>query len=381
MEAILAYLRTRHQNAVVDAMCPAPERMMSRYGIPATAMFSQAEFGYGLPKPAKAVFLAVEKCIDLARIMAWTRSHDVVIIPGMGVLEATLPVRPWETPYGMLLLSLSGRIFKTKVALVSVGAGPVRVRATRWLQDWSARLANYRSYRDEYSRDAMAKRGIDTSRDALYPDLAFSVPLPHYDPGDERTVGIGVMQYSGGNDDRDRAAEINSTYKTAMKQFAGWLVDNGYRVFLFIGDEDDQPVADEIVAFLRQTRPGIVDSAVVAKPVSCFTELTDFMQQAGFVVGTRFHNIVCALRLGKPTISVSYGTKIAALMEDGGLGEFIVPASVLDAGQLIERFKELEARAAEVKPRIRRSAQEKARLAEEQYARLARELFAAADVD
>ena len=67
------------------------------------------------------------------RTASWVRRHDVVIVPGAGVLEASLPLWPWGMPYAMFLLSASGRLFGTKVALVSVGAGIINQRATRWL--------------------------------------------------------------------------------------------------------------------------------------------------------------------------------------------------------------------------------------------------------
>ena len=128
----------------------------------------------------------------------------------MGVLEASLPLRPWELPYGMFLLSASGRLFGTKVALVSVGASVINQRLTRWLFDSAARLAFYRSYRDTGSRDAMRQRGLDTTRDHVYPDLAFGIPVPPCDPGDPQIVGVGVMELSRLNDDRGQADEIRS---------------------------------------------------------------------------------------------------------------------------------------------------------------------------
>ena len=109
------------------------------------------------------------------RTAAWVRRHDVVIVPGMGVLEATLPLRPWGFPYSLFLLCATGRLFGTRVALVSVGAAAIGDRPTRALVRWSARLATYRSYRDALSRDAMRAMGVDTARDEVYPDLAFAL--------------------------------------------------------------------------------------------------------------------------------------------------------------------------------------------------------------
>lgn len=376
MESVLAYLRTDHPDAIVDAMCPAPERMKSRYGIEATELFWRPAVRRRLPAPAKAGLLALGKCADAVRIARWVRRHDLVIIPGMGVLEATLPIRPWETPYAMFLLSLYGRLFGTKVAYVSVGAGPVKQRMTRWLFDWAARLAHYRSYRDVQSREAMAARGHDPSRDPLYPDLAFGIPVPPYDPGEPGTVGIGVMEYSGGNDERQRAAAIHAAYVDTMKRFAGWLLDNGYRVRLFVGDADDEPIADEVLAYLRESRPDLAVAANV-EPVSSFAELTQVMQRVAIVVATRFHNVVGAVLLAKPTISLSYAPKSAAIMADAGLAQFNMAAGSLDLAELVERFAELERQAAELVPHMRQSVRAKALRADEQFALLSREFFPA----
>ena len=55
------------------------------------------------------------------RIIGWVRRHDVVIIPGMGVFEGSLPAPPWSEPFRLFLVSLSGRVFGTKVCYMSVG--------------------------------------------------------------------------------------------------------------------------------------------------------------------------------------------------------------------------------------------------------------------
>ena len=149
-------------------------------------------------------------------------------------------------------------MFGTKVALVSVGANVSSERLTRWLFTAAARLAFYRSYRDELSREALRRQGLDTSGDHVYPDPAFGLAGPT-GAGDERTVGIGLMDYSGSNeDDRGRAGEIHSAYIEKMKSFTRWLVDNGRRVRLFVGDTNnaDETVVEEILADLLDTGGG-----------------------------------------------------------------------------------------------------------------------------
>jgi polysaccharide pyruvyl transferase WcaK-like protein len=83
------------------------------------------------------------------------------------------------------------------------------------------------------------------------------------------------------------------------------------------------------------------------------------------------------VRLAKPTISIGYAVKNAAILADAGLADFCLPAQSLDADQIIERFKELEGRPPE--PRgMQESAAAKARLLDEQFALLSARLFPSA---
>ena len=315
------------------------------------------------------------KGADAFRTARWVRRHDVVIVPGMGVLDTTLHLRPWSTPYIMFLLCTSGRLFGTKVALVSVGASVIDQRLTRWLFDSAARLAFYRSYRDIGSRDAMRQRGLDTTRDHVYPDLVFSIPAPPYDPGDANTVGVGVMAYYGANEDRGQADEIYAFYVEKMKVFVRWLVDSGRKIRLLVGDVSDDSVVQEIVADLRAHRPDLEPGRVVAEPASSFAELTRAMAPVGTVVATRYHNVICALKLAKPTISIGYAAKNTAIMADAGLSEFCQSVKSLDIDLLIEQFKELDRRSAQLRSAIAERNVANARLLDDQFATLSAVLF------
>lgn len=349
METVLAYLREAHPEAVMDALCGGPERVRAKYGLDAEPLFWYEKYEQR-KTGAQAAFLKVlGKGIDTVHIASWVRRHDAVIAPGAGALETTLPQRAWGFPYALFLLAASGRLFGTKVALVSVGADLINKRTTRWLSNATARLAYYRSYRDAFSRDAMRQRGIDTSSDRVYPDLVFGVPTPPYEPGDPQLVGVGVMAYYGGNDDRKQAAQIHSRYVEAMTRFTRWLIDNGYRVRLFGGDTKfDHEVAEKIQADLRQYRPDLDPSQVTIAAISAYPELIRGMAPVGTVVATRYHNVMCALKLCKPTISLGYSRKFISLMADMGLAEFYQFADSLDVDRLIEQFKELKSRHAEL---------------------------------
>ncbi|MFG2994990.1 polysaccharide pyruvyl transferase family protein [Streptomyces sp. NPDC048340] len=374
LEAVLGYLRAEHPQAVVDALCGGPEVVETRYGIPATRLhWFRGE--YRTASRAGAVAgKGMGKLVDVFRTAAWVRRHDVVIVPGMGVLEATLPLRPWGFPYSLFLLCASGRLLGTRVALVGVGAAEIGNRPARTLVRWSARLAAYRSYRDALSRDAMRAMGVDTARDEVYPDLAFALPTPGASthPGAPGPVCVGVMDFHGGDDDRARAGEIHRRYLDGTIRFVRALVEDGRPVRLLTGDECDAPVVDAII--------DAVDSPLVtAAETASLADLMKEMAAADSVVATRYHNLVCALKVGTPTLALSYAAKSNALMAQMGLATYCHPAREVDADRLLEQFRALEERAAELRSTLTERNQDAVRRLEHQFTALTTTLFTATD--
>jgi polysaccharide pyruvyl transferase WcaK-like protein len=378
METVLAFLREAHPDAVVNAMGGGSSEMMrARYGIGATPLYWYMKYEGRVSGPSAVPLKALGKGLDVLRTMSWVRRQDVIMVPGAGPLEFTLPVRAWGFPFTLFLVALSGKLFGTKVALVSVGAAGIKKPFTRWLSNSTVRLCAYRSYRDAYSLEAIKQRGIDTSRDHVYPDLVFGAPVPSYDPGDPNVVGVGVMAYYGSNDDdRQRAAEIHSAYVEKMTRFTGWLVDHGHDVRLFGGDSKfDWDVADRIMADVRRERPDLSPSALSVKRANSYAELMQLMAPAGMVVATRYHNVMCALKLCKPTISLGYSQKFVTLMGDMGLAEFNQFTDSFSVEKLLEQFEDLKKRRTELRQLMVDRNAANNRALDEQFAVLSRTLF------
>lgn len=360
LAAVLAHLRAEHPDAALSVFCSGPEVVAARHGVDAVPLnWYRAEY-----RTASSIGAIVRKglgkFVDVVRTASWVRRQDVVIVPGMGVLETTLPLRPWGWPFSLFLLSLSGKLLGTRVVLLAVGAAPVGDRANRTLLVGAARLASYRSYRDEVSRDALTAMGLDTTRDPVHTDLAFALPDPAaaVDPG---TVGVGVMDYHGSNDDRHRADEIHRDYVTRMTEFVRWLAEDGRRVRLFVGDHVDEAVADRIAAG--------TEGVSVAR-TSTLDELMAEMARVERVVASRYHNVLAALKLGKPTVAVGYAAKSEALMAEMGLGEFCQDIRELDVERLAKQFTTLEERDAELRAVLAERNAEMTRRAGRQFTEL-----------
>jgi polysaccharide pyruvyl transferase WcaK-like protein len=152
LEAVLAYLDAAHPDAILDFLCRGTDQMMARYGVPETRLRwynTQTQRAPGVTAlAAKSLMVPLGMIVDAFLIGTWVRCQDVVMVPGMGVIETPLPLRSWHTPYSMFLVSAFGRLFGTKVARVGVGANDIRQPLTRPLVTAAARLAYYRSFRD-----------------------------------------------------------------------------------------------------------------------------------------------------------------------------------------------------------------------------------------
>lgn len=383
LESVLSFLRTSCPAAVVDVRCTRPDLITERYGIPA-ARYRFYSPGHArrhdpLAKGGRAARTMLGMAVDAVRTASWVRRHDAVIVPGMGVLEATLPQRPWQTPYLMFLLSASGQLFRTKVMLVSVGSNVIRQRATRALVASAARRAYYLSFRDSRAREAMQQMGPDVSGAPVYPDLAFALPLPADVPAGPGIVGVGIMEYSGGNDDRRQAAAIRARYVREMTRFVAWLAANGRPVRLLAGDTLDRPVVEKVQADVRKMLPDLDESAITAEPAYTLSELMTLLAGVETVVASRFHTVLCALRLEKPTLAVGYGVKFEELMAEMGLAGFLQQAKSVDADRLTEQFTELESRASQLRPAIAAQSGRNQILLDHQFGVLAEILFPAAE--
>jgi polysaccharide pyruvyl transferase WcaK-like protein len=252
----------------------------------------------------------------------------------MGTFESTMQVRPWQTPWSLFALAMSARAFGVSLAVVSVGASSPSDPLTRVLLRQALRLASHRSFRDEHSRTAASEMGVDTSHDAVLPDLAFALPTPARPGRSSGTVGIGVISWYGAEAERAGADVINVRYRAALQDFLGRVLDAGHTVRLLVGDDIDVPVAMDLREAVLAQRPRLADDAIVFDPVSTLGEYMSQVVDLDAVVASRFHNVLCALMCGVPTIAIGYADKHRVLMERFGVSRFSREIRSLDVDDL-----------------------------------------------
>jgi polysaccharide pyruvyl transferase WcaK-like protein len=150
------------------------------------------------------------------------------------------------------------------------------------------------------------------------------------------------MAYFGWRGDGEDGAAIYRDYLEKMSQFVLWLLDGGHRARLLMGETSDERAIGDFLQLLAEKRPDFPRDRVVAEPADSLHDVMREMAKTDIVVATRFHNVVCALKLARPTASIGYAEKNDALMKDVGLGDFCQHLERLDVEHLIKQFRQLQ---------------------------------------
>jgi polysaccharide pyruvyl transferase WcaK-like protein len=340
LEAILTFLRRARPDARVSVICPDPATAARQHRVAAIAT--------GAPPVDKAWFRALNRLLlklparllDISRTLRQVRDYDILLVPGTGILD-DLGERPGGMPYTLVRWFACARLLGRKVALVSIGAGPIVNPANRRLLKLAARLANYRSYRDLSSKTYLAGLGLDTSRDPVVADVAFGLESPRRSstPRSDVTVGLGIMDYHGWYPWSQTAAATKAAYLQDLALLGIHLLEKGYRVRLLMGQESDREAIDSVTEKIAAHFDGIRPERLVFDWASSLHDVMRQMTDTDLVVATRFHNIVCAMNVGLPVISLSYAPKNDALLNDAGLGAFSQHCEKFDVEAILEQIE------------------------------------------
>ena len=346
LEAMLGVVKKACPAATLLCICAAPEEVSPKFGVQSVRINWRPR--NQLPQRLNRLLFNVPREIaSLFQTVRHIRKLDVLIIPGTGILD-DFSTGPKGIPYWIFRWCLLARILGTKVVLVSIGAGPIYHPLSRWLMKTAAEMAVYRSYRDGISREFMHGIGLDVSNDLVCPDIAFALPQPAplREPsaeGEPITVGIGVMSYNGWRGDKARNEAVYHTYLHKLQRFVCWLLSEGHRVRILMGDGADQRTVEILYRMIATNHAGPSRPAVIAEPAHSLRDVMAQISETDLVVATRYHNVVCALKLGRPTLSIGYARKNDALLQEMGLSDFCQHIERLDVDLLIQQFRKLAA--------------------------------------
>jgi polysaccharide pyruvyl transferase WcaK-like protein len=184
--------------------------------------------------------------------------------------------------------------------------------------------------------------GVRGRLGGVHPDVAFSLPVPEAGPERPGHVVLGVMAFEGGPGDPRRGPGMVETYVGHMARLITRLADQGRTVTLVIGDLGDRPLTGRIVGAVRRAHPDLPPGRVEVSDAADLAATMREMARAEVVVASRFHNVVCALKTTRPTVSLGYAEKNAHVLSDFGIGRFSQPMESFDVDTVLDQIEEVQ---------------------------------------
>jgi polysaccharide pyruvyl transferase WcaK-like protein len=381
LQALLWNLGRYLPNAEITCICSEPDETASTYSISAVPIrevvfkiwpqVSNRWVGL-LRKVLIAIPTEVCRWYRAARTL---RGNGMLVMTGTGML-GDFGISALGLHYDILRWSIVAKLCRIKLVFLSVGVGPIRQPLSRCFVRLALRLADYRSYRDSFSRDYLQRIGFETNGDAVYPDLAFSLPkavIPgtHKHNGQGTVIGVGVMTYQNRRSTLDSDDTIYRAYVAKVAVFVSWLLRHNYTVRLLIGDARyDNRVRHDLRGLLEGIGFRYEDGNIIDEPATSFSEVLSQLAATDVVVASRFHNVLLALMVTKLVVAVSYHEKVDSLMTGFGLLEFCQDIERVDIDKLIGQVTALETSAKRLRPQIERRTEVYRMALDEQYDRV-----------
>ncbi len=375
--ALVQSLRDRCPGAELRAFTVNPEDTAERHGIPAFPLRRRPPSGPTTAGPdpgrvrrwvrrwplVRRVASGLRRGLDLlpdslrelwflASCHRRLREVDLLIVAGSGQLFDGFG-GSWTHPYALFKWSLLGRLSGARVVFLSVGAGPINARLSRFFIRRALGMAAYHSYRDESSRALIESLGVRGPHPVV-PDLAFSLRVPRgsAQPRQRPVVGINPMAYAAPHYWPVPDSKAYTAYVGKLAELARWLVGRGYSVRFFASQiRADVPVVDEILVRIRSAEPGVLDH-IAFEPVSDLPRLIAQIEASDIVVATRYHGILLSCLAGRPVLALSYHRKSFDLMAALGQSDYVLDVLESDLDGLVQGFTRLEASRDVVRERL-----------------------------
>jgi polysaccharide pyruvyl transferase WcaK-like protein len=276
------------------------------------------------------------------------RHIDLLIIAGSQQLIDYVG-GPWAFPYTLFKWSLIAKVVDTRVAFVSVGAGPIHSPLGRFFIRTSLMQAQYRSFRDESSRELVRHLGVGGAN-RVFPDLVFSLEARSPSSAgaigkSSRIVGINPVPFLDGQYWLGANPTRYEDYIRKLASFAVWITRKEYRLLFFPTQlRADPPVIDDIKNLMKREMGRDVEQKLVRSLISSLDELIAAIDMTDVVLATRFHGVVIPYLRNKPVLGIAYQKKTMDLMTQMGQSDYVVDINSFDADSLKTRFISMEPR-------------------------------------
>ena len=280
------------------------------------------------------------------------RTQDLVIVSGGGQLNEQYG-GAWGQPFALLKWAVLARIAGVPYAVASVGVGELASTASRLYVSLALRLAYYRSYRDQKTKDFVIGLLQRATTDPVVPDLAFSLtPLelpPISSDGtaarERPVIAISPIAYAKPGRWPVENSTIYNRYVEQLAQVMAQLLKRDYfLVMVWSSLVDDEDAIADLLGRLDQESNKRLALQVHIPTIRTWRDYVTALRNVDFLIASRLHSTILGFVNETPTIAISFEQKVNSVMEDVGQTDYLLQIRDFTSDEVLRTLDRLQLR-------------------------------------
>ncbi|HSL26875.1 MAG TPA: polysaccharide pyruvyl transferase family protein [Acidimicrobiia bacterium] len=302
---------------------------------------------------------------DTAATIAAARAADLMVLGGGGLFQDHHPFDPaqmWTPHHGDIGywsgFALLARATDTPLAIYGVGVGPLNTADGRRYTALAFEIAEAASVRDATSARLVADLGVDARDIKVTADPAFRLNPASPD------VALEMLGVSGITGDSLIGVCLrpwgDGSWISAVTQAVDELVERWDAQVVFVPfqespwpHENDSQVALDVLGAMRHP-----ERAAILRGGYTAAERAAVLGQCRLVLAMRLHSAIFGAAAGVPVMALAYDPKVDQVMQELGVEEAVADLKGADPGWLSQMALALDARSAELGPRLQGAARQ-----------------------
>jgi polysaccharide pyruvyl transferase WcaK-like protein len=218
-------------------------------------------------------------------------------------------------------------------AFASVGVGKLNSTASQLFVSAALRLACYRSYRDEKTKDFATGLMQPAATDPVVPDLAFSLKVPAIPAvasisalaGGRTVIAISPIVYKKPGQWPIGDDSIYNRYVEQLSHVTAELLGRGfYLVMVWSSLMDDERVIGDLLGRLDPATKRRLASQLYIPTITTWMDYVAALGGVHFLIASRLHSTILGFVSETPTIAISFDRKVDTVMDDAGLTDYVL---------------------------------------------------------
>jgi polysaccharide pyruvyl transferase WcaK-like protein len=281
------------------------------------------------------------------------RTQDLLVISGGGQLDEEYG-GAWELPFTICKWILLARLARVPCAMASVGAGMIKLPASRRFISMALRMCLYRSFRETRSRAIAARILPRAVNDPVVPDLAFSLPESDLPPpaGGIRTLARGrpviavspIAYVKPGNWPNPNRA-LYDRYVQQLARTVSCLSRRGCLLVVVCSDPGaDGTVIPDLVERLEDDMKRNLDGQIYFPKIETWRDLVAVLRDVDYLIASRLHGTILGFVSLTPAVAISFDPKVDWVMEDLHQTDYLLHFQDFTAEDVVSAFDRLRVR-------------------------------------